>query len=65
MDQIKELKLANAIPDIIPFSEDEGFYQLVAKKSYTSCDLLLPVGFSLSLYLLIGNDILVVSKLKS
>ncbi len=61
VDQIKELKLANAIPDIIPFSEDEDFYQLVAKKSYASCGLLLPVGFSLSLYLLIGNDMLVVS----
>ncbi|MRT94624.1 cobalt-precorrin-5B (C(1))-methyltransferase CbiD [Ancylomarina sp. 16SWW S1-10-2] len=56
VNQIKQLKLANAILDIIPFSEDEPFYQLVANKCHEKCNQLLSKSNSLCLFLLVGDN---------
>ncbi|MDQ2179248.1 cobalt-precorrin-5B (C(1))-methyltransferase CbiD [Marinifilum sp. D714] len=55
-NQIKELKLANAILDIIPFSENEAFYNLVAQKCLKNCQQLLNESCTLQLFLLVGDE---------
>lgn len=53
---ITELKLANAIVDIIPFAEDVLFYQRVSEMCRENCLKLLPEKCSFELFLLVGND---------
>ncbi|PXX96059.1 precorrin-6x reductase [Marinifilum breve] len=61
-NQIKELKLANAILDIIPFSEDEPFYNLVAQKCLENCQQLLNDSCSIQLFLLVGDEGMIIAK---
>lgn len=61
-NKIKELKLANAILDIIPFSEEEAFYNLVARKCLNTCQQLLNNSCSLQLFLLVGDEGMIITK---
>ena len=61
-NQIKELKLANAILDIIPFSKNETFYNLVAQKCLSTCQQLLNDSCSLQLFLLVGDEGMIIAK---
>lgn len=56
---IKSLKLANAIVDLIPFSQKEPFYKLVAERCHTNCHALLTERNTLNLFLLVGEEGLV------
>jgi cobalt-precorrin-5B (C1)-methyltransferase len=61
-NQIKELKLANAILDIIPFSVNEPFYNLVAQKCLKNCQQLLNDFCSLELFLLVGDEDMIIAN---
>ncbi len=53
--KIKKQKLANAILEIIPFSQNEAIYHKVAEKCYQNCLSLFPENCKLSLFLLVGD----------
>ena len=53
--QIKDQKMANAITDIIPFSEEEPFYRQVASLCYQNCVNLLPAHCRFTFYLQVGE----------
>lgn len=53
---VQQIKLANAILDLIPFSEEELIYKKVAEKCYQNCVSLLPDNCTLNLYLLVGDE---------
>ncbi len=55
VEQIKKLKLANAITDIIPFSEEEGFYFLVAQTCRQQCLSTVQNNCHLKLFLQLGE----------
>ncbi len=55
VEQIKRLKLANAITDIIPFSEEEGFYPLVARTCQQQCLSSVQNSCHLKLFLQVGE----------
>jgi cobalt-precorrin-5B (C1)-methyltransferase len=59
-DQIKALKLANAIPDIIPLNDDRGFYLKIAKACHQTCLKQLEAGVKLVVYLSVGGEMIVV-----
>ncbi|WP_421920765.1 cobalt-precorrin-5B (C(1))-methyltransferase CbiD [Marinifilum sp.] len=61
-NKIRQLKLANAILDIIPFSENEAFYNLVANKCFDTCQHLLNDSCSLRLFLLVGDEGMIITK---
>ncbi|NOU61120.1 cobalt-precorrin-5B (C(1))-methyltransferase CbiD [Marinifilum caeruleilacunae] len=60
--KIRKLKLANAILDIIPFSQNEAFYHLVAQKCYKTCKQLLHESGSLQLFLLLGDEGMIIKE---
>lgn len=61
-NKIKELKLANAILDLIPFSDNESFYNLVAQECFNICSQLLNDTCSLQLFLLVGDEGMIMAK---
>ncbi len=50
-EQIKMLKLANAIVPILPFVENQPFYNTIAQHCYDTCVKLIPKGITLHVYL--------------
>ena len=66
ISKIKNLKLANAILSMIPFSPDEEFYQNIAKRCYKTCRTVVPRELELQVILLSdkGEMIKVISKIK-
>lgn len=62
-EQIKNLSLANAIVNIIPFTAEEPFYKLVAEKCHKHCRPLLSETASLKLFLLVGDTDMVQIRL--
>ncbi len=52
VSEIKELKLANAIRTVIPFSKTEPFYTNIAKRCFKVCFDLIPAGYIFRLILL-------------
>lgn len=53
---MKELKLANAIVDLIPFDEDGLFYNYVVNMCRKTCLKLLPDRHKFNLFLLVGSN---------
>lgn len=60
VSQILELKLANAIVDLIPFATDEAFYVEIAKRAKLVCESVLPSEVDFT-FLLIGKDLSIIS----
>ena len=54
--QFSDLKLANAIVDIIPFSSDEPFYLAVAKRCIEQVQKAVNYSVKLRFYLLVGDE---------
>ncbi len=50
-EQIKTLKLANAIVPILPFADNQSFYHTIAQYCYNTCAELIPDDFTLHIYL--------------
>jgi cobalt-precorrin-5B (C1)-methyltransferase len=60
--KIKNLKLANAIKDVIPFSQTEPFYQKIAKLCYQQSKTIVKEKAELSFFLIAENgDVIGVS----
>ncbi len=55
IQSIKQQKLANAILDIIPVTEDEPFYKLVAQKCLEQCLKIVPERTSIKVFLIAGE----------
>ena len=55
---IYSLTLANAITGIIPFSNEEPFFKLVARKCYLNCQEIIPKTIALRFFLLVGEEFL-------
>ncbi len=55
--EIQKLKLANAIPDLIPIHKEELFYQELAKRCYLVCEKYVDSNFTF--YLLLPGNIVI------
>lgn len=53
--EVKEMTLANALIESIPFGEEEPIYQEIAERCYQNCSLLLPKDCKLTFFLLVGD----------
>ncbi len=56
LSKIKKQKLANALLESIPFSENEPIFNKVAEKCFQNCSALMPSQDGLSLFLLVGEN---------
>ena len=56
VQKIRELKLANALPDLIPFSAKELFYRKIARACLQTCLRVFPSEGSLWLFLVVGKN---------
>lgn len=55
-NKIKTLALANAIPDIIPFSPQEAFYKEIASRCLKVCRDAAPAGTMIEIALFVGEN---------
>jgi cobalt-precorrin-5B (C1)-methyltransferase len=51
--EIRKLKLANAILDILPYNENISFYKTIAKKCLSVCSEFIPFKINLNFYLVL------------